>query len=188
MDLKKITEALLPGDILLTKKMNRFLIDDMIWFFSKCGMAKEKQKPMISHAAVYIGDGEIVEQTWDGTRRSKEEYGILFRDYNVYVVRVNKPFNVDVFISGLLSELGVPFGKCKTLRLAFQRLLKRLKIKIRINGKKRDMVLCGEYIGFNLRKAGFDPVPGLNDLEIIPLDFYYCGTTEILREVHEERK
>jgi hypothetical protein len=196
MDLQKITELLLPGDLLLTKKMNRFLIDDMIWFFSKCGIAKEKQKPMISHAAVYIGNdknnsgqGEIVEQTWGGTRRSKEEFAILFRDYNVYVVRVQKPFNVEVFINGLLSELGIPFGKLKTLKLACQRLFfKIFKIKIRITARDRKKLICGEYVSLNLRKAGYDILPDKNPIEIIPLDFYYADTIEILREVHEETR
>ena len=184
MDLQKITELLLPGDLLLTKKMNRFLIDDMIWFFSKCGIAKEKQKPMISHAAVYIGNGEIVEQTWSGTRRSREEFGILFKDYNVYVVRIQKTLNIEIFINGLLSELGVPFGKLKTLRLAVQRLLRKLGIKIRIKARDRTKLICGEYVSFHLRESGYNILPDKNPIEIIPLDFYYADTVEILRVTH----
>jgi len=184
MNLEEITKILKPGDLILTKKLHRPIVDDLIWSCSISGVPKELQNPKVSHVAIYIGNEEIIEQTWDGTRQSKEEYPILFKDYNVYIIRANKEFNVEKFIIGLQKLITIPFGKCKVLRLIVQRFLRKLGIKIKLKGHNTKTLLCGELTAIALREAGFDPMPGFDPIEIIPLDYYNCGNFhEITRSV-----
>ena len=71
------------GDIFLSKKVNRPIIDTVIWFFQKI-RKKPIKSPMVSHCSAYLGEGELIEAWAFGVRASRKEFSHeLWKKYNV---------------------------------------------------------------------------------------------------------
>lgn len=164
-------ENLKCGDVLLTKKIGRPLIDDIIWFCSKVGRNTENI-PMVSHIAIYLGDEEIFEAWQCGLRRSKDEFRELFKKYNVYALRPKKEINIDKFKEDCFSYCGKQFAWGKAIKVLFKQLLHHYGINIHLKDKECEKYTCNEVATKIYRNQGIDPKSKYCNLEVNPLDYY----------------
>lgn len=118
VEYEKVEETLRPGDILVTKpkKLN--------------GIHHKLLRPLLktfqgtdyTHAALYIGDGKIVDSgLWKGKAKvTKVNLKNYIDRYNIKVLRVSDATKSEIkdAVEYAKKEVGKPFGTLKMLRLA----------------------------------------------------------------------
>ena len=187
------------GDIFLTKKIDRPIIDALIWFFQK--MRKKPTKaPVVSHSAAYLGEGEIIEAHAFGVRSSRKIFSHeLWKKYNVYVLRAKADFDKVQWRKDCIQEIGNKYAYKQIFYIAFKKLfrrylrplvkkIKKLFIKSKKRGKRKDIqedaYTCSEFLSFVFRKHGIKIHRRKVDAMVFPIDIYESKEfEEVMRHV-----
>lgn len=188
------------GDIFLSKKINRPIIDTVIWFFQKI-RKKPVKSPMVSHSSAYLGEGEIIEAWAFGVRSSRKVFSHeLWKEYNVYVLRAKSEFNKEQWRKDCIQEIGVKYAYKQIFYIAAKKLMKLLKIKRVIKTIKRffnrqkrkgkdiqeNAYTCSEFLSVVFKKHGIKIHPRKVDAMVFPIDIYESDQfEEVMRHVIE---
>lgn len=189
------------GDIFLSKKVNRPIIDSLIWFFQKV-RNKPVKSPMVSHSSAYLGEGEIIEAWAFGVRSSRKEFSHeLFKKYNVYVLRAKADFDKEQWRKDCINEIGKKYAYKQVFYIAYRKLLKLLRVKrvwkavkgfFDSSPKRRkdiqeDAYTCSEFLSLMFRKHGIKIHPRKVDAMVFPIDIYESKEfEEVMRNVIRE--
>ena len=187
------------GDVFLTKKVDRPIIDALIWFFQKL-RRKPVKSPMVSHSAAYLGEGEIIEAHAFGVRSSRKIFSHeLFQKYNVYVMRAKSDFDKAQWRKDCIHEIGVKYAYKQIFYIAYKKLLrlyirpfiKKIKSFFPKSKKKRkgqdiqdDAFTCSEFLSYIFRKHGIKIHPRKIDAMVFPIDIYESEEfEEVMRHI-----
>jgi uncharacterized protein YycO len=118
VDHKEVERVLRPGDILVTKPKNLKGLHHKMFR----PLLKAFQGTEYTHAALYVGDGKIVDSgLWKGKAKvTKVGLKNYIDRYNVKVLRVREATKSEIkdAVDYAKGEVGKPFSTLKMLRLA----------------------------------------------------------------------
>jgi uncharacterized protein YycO len=171
------------GDIFLTRKINRPIIDKLIWLFQKI-RKKPVKAPPITHSAAYLGDHEMVEAWAFGIRTVRKNFKQdFFKDYDVYVLRAKKDFNRVKWRLDCINEIGKKYAYMQIFYIAFRKTMRFFHIKAltKIFKKpkhkeakdiQKNAYTCSEFLSYIFKKHGITVHSKKIDAMVFPLDIY----------------
>lgn len=187
------------GDIFLSKKVDRPIIDALIWFFQKL-RKKPTKAPMVSHSSAYLGEGEIIEAFAFGVRASRKVFSHeLWSKYNVYVLRAKSDFDKEQWRKDCIAEIGVKYAFKQIFYIAYKKLLRLylkpfikkikkffIKTKRKRKGKdiQEDAYTCSEFLSVMFKKHNIKIHPRKVDAMVFPIDIYESDEfEEVMRHI-----
>ncbi|MCK5614449.1 hypothetical protein KAR91_71960 [Candidatus Pacearchaeota archaeon] len=171
------------GDILLTKKINRPIIDKLIWFFQKI-RKKPVKGPAVTHSVAYLGDHEMIEAWAFGIKATRKNLTQdFFKDYNVYVLRAKADFDRVKWRRDCIAEIGVKYAYKQIFYIAYRKIARLLHVKALMKIFKKpkhkkgkdiqdDAYTCSEYLSFIFKKHGIKIHSKKVDAMVFPIDIY----------------
>ena len=181
------------GDILLTKKINRPIIDKLIWFFQKI-RSKPVTSPAVTHCVAYLGRHEMIEAWAFGIKATRKNLKQdFFKNYNVYVLRAKADFNKIKWRQDCIAEIGVKYAYKQIFYIAFRKTMRLLHIKALMKIFKKpehkkgkdiqpDAYTCSEYLSFIFNKHGIKIHNSKVNAMVFPIDVYESKAFEKIME------
>lgn len=158
-------------DIIFTyNKKNLFSI--LIAFLSKIRKKKWDIKEKVSHVALYIGDGLLLEMVWGGNlhiqniqKYNKSNYDRIVGQIDLRILNKTKRKSL---IKNLKKEAGLYKYSTWQVPILFLKMLFYKVYKTKDADKKA--MTCSEYIITKFREINVDLVPGVFTWDATPLD------------------
>lgn len=156
-----------PCDVLFTfKKGNWF--SKLIWWFSKFRNKEIKNEPQISHTAMYLRDGLIIESTFEGVNIKNIKH-FNYNFYDVYIGRCLDTFDKELMIKDAYENAGMISYSFKQL---FALMFKKIFQLAHIRDVDEKGMHCSEFIASMFKKQDIIFATDLEPHETSPLDIY----------------
>ena len=131
----------------------------------------------VSHVALYIGNGNIIEMYFDGIRLLPLSFYLENSDYLVHIGRVKEEFDANTVILFMSSHLGkIKYNYLSLLIIAIQKIFRFRKKR---NADEK-MMICSELIETAFLLSGVCLVDNEIAQDVTPCDIFLSKKIDIL--------
>jgi hypothetical protein len=164
------------GDILFTFNHDNFL-SWLIWKISIFGINIKNREKKVSHVAIYLHDGLIVEMHFGGMRIVNAEVYDK-KKFDLFWARPKKKFESFPMYRYVYGRIGLTkYSFSQIFIIALKKLLWLDKIK----DVDRDSMECIEFLMNSFIEVGIKICPGKKPWEATPFDLYNSKEIEFIK-------